>query len=70
MFTQSNRAAKDLPTYIGQHESGAISETYFAVDLLTRLGAPVQANRPLSQVADSSSACFALSTIPYMWKKP
>jgi hypothetical protein len=51
-------------------EPDAISDTFVAVALLTQFGAPAQANRSLSQVADSSSACFALSTIPYIWKKP
>jgi hypothetical protein len=51
-------------------EPDAISDTFVAVALLTQFGAPAQANRSLSQVADSSSASFALSTIPYMLKKP
>ncbi len=70
MLTQPIRARKHPPTYIARDELGAISETFFVVALLTQLSPPAQENRSLSQVADSSNACFALSTIPYMWKKP
>jgi hypothetical protein len=61
-------AANLLPG--NRDEPDAISDTFLVVALPAQFGSPAQANRSLSQVVDSSSACFALSTIPYMWKKP